>query len=136
MPTARTRRPSTATRRIFFRVLALVLGVVVLLAHTVTMGEIFRLQQQLHMDWPDLAKHAVLIASFALSYRLSYPLRQRSADWPSIALCSGWAALCEILQSVIPGRDFAPVELAANIVTPMIVVGLVAFAASWRKWFE
>jgi hypothetical protein len=135
MPTARIRSASAPARRKFFRWLGLLLGVVVLLAHTVTLREVINLPAWWHIDWPDIAKHAVLISSFALAYRLSYPLRQRSADWPSIALCSGWAGLCEVSQHFIPARDFSIYELAANMLTPLLVVGLVAFFASWRKWF-
>jgi hypothetical protein len=46
-------------------------GALVLLAHQVTVKLSAVIPDWLSLDWPDLGKHALLVGSFALLYRLS-----------------------------------------------------------------
>jgi hypothetical protein len=129
-------RTAGLARRQWLRTVAIVLGVVVLLAHTVTIPQVTELPVLWHVDWPDMAKHITLISAFALAYRLSFRGRAPGADLASIYYCSGWAGLCEIAQYWIPAREFSPLELAANALTPVAVIGVLRVFSGWREWFS
>lgn len=136
MASSRSRRvPSAASRRPWLRAIALLLGVLVLLAHTITLKEVIELPVWWHVDWPDLVKHISLISTFTLAYRLSFRAASPAADRASAWLCSGWAGFCECLQHFIPARDFSIVELAANSLTPLLVIALLRWLRGWRAWF-
>jgi len=138
MSTSRVPRRTAAgpARRQWLRAVALALGVVVVLAHTVTLPQVRELPAMWHVDWPDLYKHILLISAFALSYRLSFRGRAPGADLVSLCFCSGWAAFCECIQFWIPAREFSPLELAANALTPVAVVGVLRVLGGWREWFS
>lgn len=127
-PKARARGgPSLYARRAGLRIAALVLGVVVLLAHVFTLKPIAAWLDWLHIDWPDMAKHFTMLALFTLAYRMSWSggsahekglASAVEPTWACIALCSGWGCLCESLQHWIPARDFNVFELAVNVGAP------------------
>jgi hypothetical protein len=133
---ARTTRTPAALETIpLLRALALLLGALVLLAHLVTIRLSSIIPNWLAVDWPDLAKHFSLVGSFALVYRLS--LRRSGAGglgavfdapgaaWRTIGVCSSWAGVCELLQFRHPYRDFSVIELSLNILTPVLIAGLI-----------
>jgi VanZ family protein len=123
-------------RRQWLRAVAVLLGLVVLLAHAATLRQVMDLPIAWHVNWPDLPKHITLISIFALAYRLSFRGRAPGADLTSIYFCSGWAGLCEIMQHWIPAREFSVYELAANVLTPIAVVGVLRVLGGWREWFS
>ncbi|MCC7477298.1 hypothetical protein IT575_02470 [bacterium] len=43
----------------------------------------------------------------------------------SVLVCSGWGAFCETLQIWHPYRDFSPLELGVNMLTPVLWASLV-----------
>lgn len=43
----------------------------------------------------------------------------------TIIVCSGWGVFCETIQIWHPYRDFSPLELGVNIVTPALWAGLI-----------
>jgi len=146
--TAEAAPPAQAARRNWLRALALALGVIVFIAHVITIRPAGPHPRWFEIYWPDLYKHIVIVAAFALSYRLSYTgaagSRHRSrssrvtagaADTATVLVCSSWGAFCEILQHWIPARDFSVIELSANVLTPIIVVGLLRWLSGWRSWF-
>jgi len=124
-------------RRNWLRSIALLLGLLVLLAHVFTLKPIAEWLGWLHIDWPDIAKHCAMLSLFTLSYRLSWIADSQAgagdasssrAALASIIVCSSWGALCETLQHWIPARDFSVWELAVNILTPMLITGIVQLA--------
>jgi VanZ family protein len=143
-PAARRRQrkpspPPLFARRHWLRAIAILLGILVLLAHVFTLKPIATWLGWLHIDWPDIAKHCAMLSLFTLTYRLSWIDAVKSEmDWStaaqaglaSILICSSWGALCETLQHWIPARDFSVWELAVNILTPLLIVGLIQLVNS------
>jgi hypothetical protein len=119
------------TRNNWLRILALIIGVGVMLAHVFTLKPIAVWLDWFHIDWPDIAKHFTMLSLFTLAYRLSWigGLAHKKGlavdaapTWASIAICSGWGGMCEIIQHWIPARDFNIFELGINTVTPVLIV--------------
>jgi hypothetical protein len=131
-------QPPLFTRRHWLRAVALSLGILVLLAHVFTLKPIAEWLGWLHIDWPDIAKHCAMLSLFTLTYRLSWvdasrtgfnPSSASQAGLASILVCSSWGALCETLQHWIPARDFSVWELSVNILTPLLITGLIQLAS-------
>ena len=120
-------------RRAFWLIAALVLGAGVFLAQVMTLHELRSHPHWLSVDVADLIKHFSGLALFALAYRLSYPLKAPGAAFATVAVCSGWGALCEICQHYIPARDFSVIELGVNMLAPMLVAGAFALSAKWAR---
>lgn len=105
--------------------LSYLIAVAVLAAHIVTYGEFRYHPEWLSVDLRDLLAHMVMFLTFAFVYRYSFtraasPLM---ANISTVLVCSGWGAFCEFVQIWLP-RDFNPIELLANTLSPVIVVGL------------
>ena len=143
LPRRKRKSPPTLffSRRNWLRAIALLCGILVLLAHVFTSKPIADWLGWLHIDWPDIAKHCAMLSFFTLSYRLSWIDASASsldlsgsgkAGLASIVVCSCWGALCETLQHWIPARDFSVWELAVNVLTPMFIVGLFQLAGIGR----
>lgn len=149
MPRRRKRSTASAPRylrRPWLRTLALMLGILVLLAHIFTLKPIAVWIDWLHIDWPDIAKHFTMLSLFALTYRLSWGSVSRHEKsnhiverpgFATVIVCSGWGAVCECVQHWIPARDFNVFELAVNVLTPLFIAGLVALVqaaiTAWRE---
>ena len=123
---ARSRRPAPS-RITWLHWLALVLGLLVLLGHVVTLKPPRPSAELLSVKWQDLLAHFAMLLSFTLAYRLSFRGDARLSNRAALWVCSLWGALCEVLQYWIPARDFNLVELAVNVLTPALTVGLFAW---------
>lgn len=108
------------------RVAALIIGVLVFLAHVMTLHRPGLPPNWLSVDYRDLVYHSSALSLFALTYRLSFARGAPRGALSTILLCSTWGALCEISQHWIPARDFSVIELGVNILTPVVIAGLIA----------
>ena len=118
-------------RRRWVQALALVIGMLVFLAHVTTLdvGAIF--PDWLRLSLRDLLAHFAMLAAFTLVYRLSFVGGAARANRASLYVCASWGAICECMQYFHPQRDFNLWELGANILAPAIVVAL--FVVLGRK---
>jgi len=110
----------------WLRVAALLIGLLVFLAHTMTLRRPGIPPDWLSLDVRDLVYHSTALATFALTYRFSFVRGALGGAALTILFCSSWGALCEISQHWIPARDFSVIELGVNILTPIVITGLVA----------
>ena len=105
---------------------ALLIGVLVFLAHVMTIRPMGIPPHWLHVDWEDVVYHATALGTFALAYRLSFARGAAGGALLTVLFCSGWGAACEIMQHWIPARDFSVIELGVNTLTPLLIVGLLS----------
>jgi len=115
-----------AGRGQFLRIAALAIGMLVFLAHTMTLHRPGVPPDWLAVDYQDLVYHSTALSLFSLTYRFSFPRGAPGGAAFTILLCSTWGALCEISQHWIPARDFSVIELGVNILTPIVITALVA----------
>ncbi|HES58530.1 MAG TPA: hypothetical protein ENO21_03770 [Firmicutes bacterium] len=108
----------------WLRIAALLIGVLVFLAHVMTIKPLGIPPHWLHVDWEDVLYHSTALGTFALVYRLSIPRAVPGGALATVLFCSGWGAACEIMQHWIPARDFSVIEFGVNTVTPVLIVGL------------
>jgi hypothetical protein len=120
-------------RRLPWLLLAIALGACAFIAQVITNGALSGHPSWLPAEISDLVKHFSGLTLFALSYRLSYPLKAPGAGWATIAVCSGWGAACEICQNFIPARDFNYIELGINMLAPALVAGIFALVAKLAR---
>jgi hypothetical protein len=150
MPAARRPRklrlgaPSRFARNGWLRAAALAVGIAILLGHIYNPGHPVGTTSWFPPDWGDIGKHSGLLALFGLLYRLSWSVpvaRPRAntrpagigANLAAILFCSGWGAICEIMQLGIYGRQFSPIELGVNTITPIIVIAAISII-SWDNY--
>lgn len=115
----------TPRRRPFLRMLSYLLAILILGAHIVTFGISKHHPAWLSLDMRDLLAHTAMFMTFAFVYRYSFTraVSPPGAGFSTVLVCSSWGALCEFVQIWLP-RDFNPLELAANMLAPVLVVAL------------
>lgn len=112
-------------RRTFLQFLTYLLAIAILGAHIMTFGISKHHPAWLSLDMRDLLAHTAMFMTFAFVYRYSFTRAASPlvAGFSTVLVCSGWGALCEFVQIWLP-RDFNPLELAANMGAPVVVVAL------------
>jgi VanZ family protein len=113
-----------AGRRRWVQALALLIGMLVFLAHVTTLNISVVFPDWLRLSLRDILAHFVMLATFALVYRLSFVGNAARANRASLYVCASWGAICECAQYFHPARDFNLWELGANILAPAIVIAL------------
>ncbi len=120
-------------RRKWLSFIAFVIGGIILIAHVFTKAPMITPPGMFEINPKDLAYHFSFIAVFTLAYRLSYRGSPPGTNRATILVCSGWGAFCEIIQHWIPARDFSVIEFGVNVLTPVIITGIVSFVVGRGK---
>ncbi|MEZ5339373.1 MAG: hypothetical protein R3F46_14070 [bacterium] len=128
-----------ASRRMPMLAAASIIGALILVAHIITLRIVPQLGTELvtllagtplefsipRNELRDLGLHVAMFSLFTLSYRLSWRGSGPAVRWATFLLCSGWGAFCESLQIFIHRRDFSPLDLSVNMLTPLLLIGII-----------
>jgi hypothetical protein len=122
------RKPLRGAR---LRLLALVVGVAVFVAHVLTIRPGTGGVYWFNINLRDLAIHFAMLLSFTIAYRLSFPRGMGGAGRMTAFVACGWGAACELFQLTLPSRSFELPDLLVNTLTPLLAIWLVG-ALRWR----
>ncbi len=120
-------------RRKWLSFIAFVIGGVILVAHIFSKVSVIDPPGMWEYSPRELLYHFSFIAVFTIVYRLSYLGSPPGSNRATILVCSGWGAFCEIIQHWIPARDFSPIEFGVNVLTPVIITGIISFVVGRGK---